>query len=247
MKKLVIGVLIVVIVISLFGCANNIDGIAQNQTETTQKPSEMEENGAIQINDKTEYILGAGSPKYGPGFIKKNVEQLETDSDVIIKATVLSSKSPDPELIKDMPIGAVKPEEVCVTLTTVRIDEVIKSDNDFKEENEIVVLENYRASLNPNDNKIYIDSRGGTLPMKQGDQYLLFLTKVQPDAEVDYGGDFYLTGDWQGKYAISQKIQNASNISELTNEDLEFWDHMGNGDLKKLMTLAEQVYTKYIW
>jgi hypothetical protein len=249
MKKIVNSVLIIIIIVSLFGCTNNVDEpAAQNQAETAYRQSEMADNGAVQIGDKTEYIFCVSSPKYGPGFFKKNVEHLDVGSDVIIKATVLSSKNPDPELIKDMPIGDVKPEDVRVTLTTVRIDETLKYDSSLEGKSEIVVLENYKATVDPNDkNVIRIDSKGGTLPMKQGNQYLLFLTKVQPDAEVDYGGDFYFTGSWQGKYVINQKTQNASKISELTNEDLEFWDRRENHEQERLLTLAEEVYAKYIW
>ncbi|HGE71244.1 TPA: hypothetical protein ENX78_10440 [Candidatus Poribacteria bacterium] len=239
-------ILIAIIVFGLIGCSEvqTNDQLTINEEDTSVKNGEV--SGGIRPDDPNVVVMGSSdASSFGPGWYKLNVEELEKDSVAILKVTALYSENPDYEALSKMPIGNIEPEEVQVTLTTVRVDEVYKSDCNLKIGDEVVIEEDYRTYPDSNkENTIIVETAYGMLPMNKGEQYLVFLKKQPDDAEVKFGEDYYFNSGWHGKYPITEKTINSASINGLTTEDLEFNEAFVDDHL---LTLAEQVYQRYIW
>lgn len=221
---------------------------AINQQADINNISKAPEDDNIANNilkeSEVEYRFVGSEGKFGPGFFKRTVEELESDSVAVLKVTMLYSEDPDYEKLATMPIGEVEPEELAVTLTTVTVDEVYKTDRDLKIGDELVILEPYQTYPHSSDESVIIISSNGILPMKQNQQYLLFLKRQPPDAEVKFGEDYYISGSWQGKYSLTTETINANKFTVQDTEILEFWEYRVDDTL---LSLTNDVFEKYVW
>jgi hypothetical protein len=240
-----IGMLILVLWVS--GCSISTSPVSGSQSEVETSPSVFSSGQPDTTNENTspKYIIigSADTVSFGSGFIKHSVDELEDTSSAIVKATVLFSQLPDYDSIPNLSEYCSNPEGILVTLTTVLISEVYKNDSDLKQGSEITINETYKIR-SVIDGTTIVDTLCGTHPMQKGNTYLLFLNRVPNNAPVRYGGDYYLSYEWQSKYLVSDKIINSSNIAALTYDDLEYTKK--NMD-QVLVELASQVYEKYVW
>lgn len=169
------------------------------------------------INPSTDLSLDA---------IKQSLDQIEELSSAVVKATVVESK-PNPYL----------DEKEYITLTTIKIDKVLKSDGNVTEGENYTLVEYYRQQKNKDDpGTIHIFSLY-SIPLKTNKQYLLFLAKSRHSY-----GDYVIAGLWQGKFPLTDKTL-SSKIADLTSEEMEFPDEV---PLDMLWKIAQEAYDKYL-
>ena len=219
------------------GCTPNAPQAAQ-ESPIVQQDTQVDEAAAaptesqngvdnLTLMAEEEVIFVPGGGKYSPNFVKKDISQIEAISVAIVKATAINSE-PNPDL----------PEGTSITMTTIRIDEVILSDDGLKKGDERILLEYYSIHPSAKDKNILIvSSTSDNMPMQRNQQYLLFLQK--PSQRY---GDYSITGAWQGKYPITQKTL-SMDAADLTREELEFFESYFYDNL---VALTQQVFDKYL-
>ena len=171
-------------------------------------------------------VLHTGATEFKFGFFIGSAVELEECSAAVVKATVIDSR----------PNSGANDTEA-VTVTTIRIDDVLKPDNALQKGQNATLVEYYRTEDDPAGNTLHVYSADGSLPLKKNQQYLLFLSK-SPQAD----GSYAVTGAWQGKYPLTEKTKTA-NFSELTAADLEFPEKYTTN---MLWSLAREVFEKYV-
>jgi len=128
-------IFVFVIVFGLIGCTDTENNFTNGDNQLTLSEDETENineeiNTQVKPNNQNVVVYGSADIScYDAGWFKHSVEELEEDSVAILTVTVLFSEKPNCETLAEMPIGSIEPEEVQITLTTVRIDEVFKSDS----------------------------------------------------------------------------------------------------------------------
>lgn len=234
--KIIITVLLLCGMFYIVGCSSknsydNVDNLTEEQISSVQEDinetaiQDTIDQLSLMEERQIEYITG--DIKYAPWFPLKTLSELEERSELILKATAISA-GPNTHLDK----------RDCITLTTIRIDEVIVSDGSLKNGDETILIEYYRIEEDPYEkNKINIFSSNGSMPMRKNQQYLLFLKKPSQTY-----GDYAIVAAYQGKYPIAEKTLSL-NASDLTEDDLELFE--GNyTDSMKLM--VQDIFDKYL-
>ena len=200
------------------------DAAAQQTLEPL--PQNNDPYDQLNIMAEKQIIFRSGGAKYAPGFPLSNLSDLESRATAIVKARAISAE-PNPDL----------EERIEITMTTIRIDEVIVSDGSLIKGDEKILVEYYRISDDPTDeNNIIVWSSNGSMPMKKDQQYLLFLRK-----STNGFGDYAVTAVWQGKYPITEKTL-TDKAADIAPKDLEI-DEQYSG---YYLPIAQQVFDKYL-
>jgi hypothetical protein len=136
------------------------------------------------------------------------------------------------------------------TLTTIRIDAVLKSDGTIQEGQQYKLYEEYTTVPDPADpNTIHVNLGGFLLPLNLNEQYLLLLGK---DAVLDFC-DYFIAGDTEtrGKFPLTAATI-AAEFRNLTAGEMEFPTGPNptfNGEempLSGLWAMAGTLFDKYI-
>ena len=134
------------------------------------------------------------------------LEQLESKAAVIAKVTVFPGSR---QTLSD--VGSLGH-----TITPVRIDILYKKDEKAKERGTVHIFEYYSKTYTLN--KIYVMTMDDYMPMVPGEQYILFLIRA---SHREDGGEYETISIKMGKYSYSDKIKNASKVTDLSKEDME--------------------------
>ena len=124
--------------------------------------------------------------------LANSFEELETISDVIVKATVAEGKE---NITKTMQ-GDSNLIYNGYTKTVLVIDKVLKGD---VASDELIITEEYYTLYVDNETQIW--SQGNYLPAEEGNTYLFFLKQYEDSSE--YAGMYYPIDLEMGKYPIS--------------------------------------------
>ena len=158
--------------------------------------------------------------------LANSFEELESVSDVIVKATVAEGKENitkamqgDPNLIYN---GYTK--------TALLIDKVLKGNI---VSDEITITEEYYTLYVDNETQIW--SQGNYLPAKEGNTYLFFLKQYEDSSE--YAGMYYPIDLEMGKYPING-TEKLSTVSEL--------ELKPESDITRYEEWYQKAYDKYI-
>lgn len=179
------------------------------------------------IDSGKNIVFHANEGKFDDDFIKNDLNELEKITVAVVKATPLETK-PNPDLDK----------YTAIMLTTIRIDDVLKSDGIVQEGSTKILVEYYMTAQDPNDKSIMnIFSSNGSMPLKMGQQYLLFLQESPQSF-----GDYAVAGGWQGKFPINAKTK-SHKFADISIEDLEFPE---GRPIKNYRVIAEQAFEKYL-
>ncbi|MGM0847322.1 MAG: hypothetical protein ACQEUT_20480 [Bacillota bacterium] len=149
-----------------------------------------------------------------------SLEELETDSDLIVKGQLVGEPSIQKEYQNGVHIYSVRKSEVM-------IEEVFKGQ---VSEGETIIV--YEPGFVQGD---ILDTIEGYVPMYKSGNYLLFLSEHP-------GGEFVVLGD-QGKYNLNIK-EKVKKYTEVTIEQLEKIDYIGDSH-NRFNQMKDKVLEKY--
>ncbi|WP_421385353.1 hypothetical protein ACOJQI_11515 [Bacillus salacetis] len=153
--------------------------------------------------------------------VYESLEELETDSGLIIKGQLHGEPSIQKEYQNEVHIYSVRRSEVM-------IEEVFKGQ---VSEGETIIM--YEPGYVQND---ILETIEGYVPMSKSGNYILFLRK-------NPNGEFVVMGADQGKYNLKIK-EKAKRNNEVTIEQLEKVDYIGDNP-KRFNKLKDEVIEKY--
>lgn len=223
MKRSVCAVVIIVgaVLLSQPGCGPTTDSGAEGSR-------------ADDTSSDTSTVYGHSLVKVGDEYDVRSLSDLESRSDVIVQVRALESKqylAPDQE---EYPI----PDGV--QQTQVLVERVLKPYGDLQEGTECTIVEYYVSVPSPNDQAVtVVQCVGNTMPMKMGEQYLLFLHDSSNDL-----GDYAIFALGYGKYRISKEVTDAMSVGTLSKEVLEAAEDQKGDPL--YWQLAQEVVDKYM-
>lgn len=196
MKKRINIILLVFVMLFLTGCAKpdvrpDIQPDVQPDDQVVEKEDPIAEED--EIVDEPEYITFTGCMS-DDSYIE-NLNALEKRSCAIVSGKVVEKREILTENDPLPPSG--------VTITTLQIDTVYKTDNGLEPGSKIEFLEYYWTQYHEGKPKIY--TYDYYVPAKKGGSYLLFFERLSLDDRAEYTP----TVLWMGKYPISQELSEA--------------------------------------
>jgi hypothetical protein len=204
---------------------------AMTQTINSTTSSEIIDTSQATTQATTQqYRYSFTESKYAPGFFKANLSDLEEITDAVVVATMINTRS-NPDLDKT----------AAIMLTTIRIDKVLKGDGKVLTGREYILIEYYRQWIDPENPSIINVLAHNIMPLRQNQQYLLFLRV--PSQKY---GDYATAGGYQGKFPITE-LTVSHHFRNLTSEDMEFPSIVAPSENRDpIWGIAAQAFARYL-
>jgi hypothetical protein len=239
-KTKYIGVLILLVAFLSCSCtlpSSTIGYASTGDTTTVSSSSQTETTPVTQMSTSTHYSYSHASYAYKVG----NLIRLEGYSTVIVLVTaqngskeITSSHTPTPDISSGRRPDAYH-------ITPVKVDKVYKTDGKIVEGDTISIEEYYSTLSDPKTGYHFTFIQTFPLPMIPGKQYMLFL--MAPEFDGDYS---MVRGD-MGKYVYSSTTRNATDIKQLSADDLEIGREADGAYVpQEYYDLAAEVIAKYM-
>jgi hypothetical protein len=235
-----IGVLILLVAFLSCSCtlpSSTISDATTGDTTSVSYSSQTETMPVTPMSTSTYYSYSHASYSYKVG----NLIRLEGYSTVIVLVTaqngskeIVSSHTPTPDYSSGRRPDAYH-------ITPVKVDKVYKTDSKIVEGDTISIEEYYSTINDPKTGNHCIFIQTFCLPMIPGKQYLLFLEAPQFD------GDYCMVRGDMGKYVYSDVTRNATDITQLSADDLEIGKEADGAQVpQEYYDVAAEVIAKYI-
>lgn len=228
MKRVILIIIICLLITLTSSCA---------KTNITEDLSSNLENSASckepLIEVEREYCIFTGSMS-DDSYIEE-LKVLESKSSIIISGEVTKKRQVMFDNGDFSPTG--------ITVSTIKIDNILKSDNKISEDLEIDILEYYWTEKNEEKEKIF--TYDYYVPTNIGEKYLLFLSDIV-STDYDDPAKYTPTVLWMGKYPLSTQLYAAYNDKKIISDEVQKYSEI-NGAPSNYVNILNEILNNDIY